>query len=189
MKNLKTIIVAVLTCLTQLGFSQNLTPPQVQGYQSASTMKTTFPFNIKGVAFTSIPNSVWHTDSKLIAELHMRYYLEGDAGKYMNKVTRITKPHYKNGRWSFENLSIDVTENHRNKALLDEKTSYMLSVFQEYNGVRSAGWYVNLYRVQLKIDKIPNQVKGPKVVPPIDKIILNPQPIPPKEIKKTLKGN
>lgn len=179
----------MLMSITKLTSAQNLTPPQVQGYQSASTMKTTFPFSITGVAFSEIPNSVWYANSNLIAELQMSYYLQGNAMKYMNRITRITKPAYKNGRWSFENLSIEVTDNHRNKAVADEKTTYMLSVFQEYKGIKSAGWYVNLDRVNLKMVKTPDQVIGPKIVPPIDKVILNPQPIPPKEIKKNFKKN
>ena len=81
--------------------AQELTIPQLEGYVSGSTMKVSFPFSIKGIPFSQIPGSVWSSNGRVIAELKMTYYLEGDDRKYVNKRTISVNPRQTVGSWSF----------------------------------------------------------------------------------------
>jgi len=186
----KYILYLILMSLSYIGFTQNLTPPQVEGYLSASTIKVNFPFNVKGIPFTEIPKSVWYPTSVIIADLQMSYYMEGSNSKQINTVRKHVIPDSKTGAWEITGLSIKPLPNSIPNTRVDHsRTTYMLSIYQIHTGQKSAMWYANIQPNYVQVHKIPDQKMGPKVVPIKDKVILNPQPIPPKEIKRKLKGN
>lgn len=186
----KYILTLVLMGLSYVGFAQELTPPQVEGYISGSTMKVSFPFNVKGIPFTKIPKSVWYPTSVIIADLQMNYYMEGSNSKQINTVRKHVIPDSKTGAWEITGLSIEPLPNSIPNTRVDHnRTTYMLSIYQIHTGQKSAMWYANIHRNDVQIRKIPDQKLGPIKVHPKDKVILNPQPIPPKEIKKKRLGN
>ncbi|MET0570698.1 MAG: hypothetical protein ABWZ79_04680 [Pedobacter agri] len=186
----KRILYLILMCSSYISFAQNLTPPQVVGYLSASTMKVNFPFNVKGIPFTQIPKSVWYPTSVIIADLQMNYYMEGSNSKQINTVRKHVVPDSKTGAWEITGLSIEPSPNSIPNTSVDHnRTTYMLSIYQIHTGQKSAMWYANIQPNYVQVHKIPDQKLGPKVVPIKDKVILNPQPIPPKEIKRKLKSN
>ena len=174
--------------LSYLGFAQELTSPQVEGHVTGSTIRVSFPFGIKGVPFSQIPGSVWHPFSRVIAELQISYYMEGDEVMYVNKLVKSVNPQQRVGSWDLPDLKIEPKPYPRpNTKVVEGRTTYILSVYQIYNGKNSKMWYANIVRDNrlLQLKKIPDQSKGPVKVYPKDKLILNPQPIPPmtKKIK------
>ncbi|SOD14239.1 hypothetical protein [Pedobacter xixiisoli] len=184
----KYILYLILMSLSHIGFAQNLTPPQVSGYLSASTINVNFPFNIKGVPFTQIPKSVWYPTSVIIADFQMNYYLEGDDSKQINTIRKHVIPNSKTGAWEITGLSIEPLPHSTPNARVDhQRTTYMLSIYQIHTGQKSAMWYANIHLNQIQTNKIPAQKLGPIKVHPKDKVILNPQPIPPKEIKRKIR--
>jgi len=186
----KIISQIVLLSLSYISFAQELTPPQVEGYVSGSTMKVSFPFSIKGIPFSKIQAGVWYPYASVVAELQITYYMEGDATRFTNKTVKFVKPSEKVGSWTIGGLTVAPTPYPiPDKGVVHEKTTYLLSVYQSFAGKRSAMWYANIQRNDVQIRKIPDQKLGPIIVHPKDKVILNPQPIPPKEIKKKRIGN
>jgi len=184
----KFILYIVLMSLSYIGYAQQLTYPQVEGYPSAATMNVTFPFTINGVPFSQIPGSVWYPNSSVVAELQITYYVKGDATKYTNKTVKFVNPSEKVGSWTITGLTVSPTPySIPNKDVIHEKTNYLLSVYQSFAGKRSAMWYANIHRNDVQIRKIPGEKLGPMKVHPKDKVILNPQPIPPKTDKKLVK--
>lgn len=178
----KYILHIVLMGLSYIGFAQELTYPQVEGYISGSTMKVSFPFAIKGVPFSQIQGSVWYPYGRVVAELQMSYYIEGDNTKFSNKTVKSVNPQKKVGSWTISDLTVEpMSHPVSNRNIANEKTTYLLSVYQSFNGKRSIMWYANIVRDHrlIQVNKIPDQSKGPIKVHPKDKVILNPQPIPP----------
>ncbi|MCX2477349.1 hypothetical protein OQZ33_23645 [Pedobacter sp. MC2016-05] len=181
----KFILYIVLINLSYLGFAQELTPPQVKDYVSGSTIQVSFPFGIKGVPFSQMPGSTWYPNSSIVAELLMTYYMEGDATKYTTKTFKFVNPSEKAGSWTITGLAVAPSLYSKpGKGMVYEKTSYLLSVYQSFGGKHSAMWYANINRSDVQIRKIPEEKLGLVVVHPKDKVILNPQPIPPRTIKK-----
>lgn len=203
MKSLKIFSIISLMMASYAGTAQELTTPQLEGYVSGSTMKVSFPFSIKGIPFSQIPGSVWSSRGKVIAELQMTYYIEGDDKKYVNKRIISVNPRQTVGSWSLPGLSVEPKPSlFPTRGVVSEKTTYQLSVYQNHNYKNSKMWSASIQRVsptvkphiaidqkpsthvipqQPAVDKIPDQNKGPIKVNPKDKVILNPQPIPPKE--------
>lgn len=176
--------------LSYLGFAQDLTAPQIKGHLSGSTIKVNFPFKINGVPFTQIPNSVWYKTSVVIADFQMNYYMEGDNNRRINTVRKHVIPDSKTGAWEITELSIEAVPNSIPNTRIDHnRTTYTLSIYQIHTGQKSAMWYATIQRSNLKISdsKIADLKLGPKKVHPKDKVTLNPQPIPPNEIKRKLK--
>lgn len=203
------ILGLILLAMSSVCFAQQLTIPQVVGVPTGTQMKVSFPFDISGVPFSEIPGAVWpnKVSASVKAEIMMSYYMEGDDKRYGNKRTLMVNIG-SGGKWSIKNLYIEPRPYHiPGKKMVEGRTYYRLNVYQSYMGQRSDFWYVTINRVhpsaalQLALDqkpathvipqqpaanKIPDQKQGPIKVNPKDKVILNPQPIPPK-VKK-LKG-
>ncbi|TKC08935.1 hypothetical protein [Pedobacter frigoris] len=193
----KYIFYIVLMSLSYVGLAQELTPPQVEGYVSGSTIKVGFPFAIKGVPFSQIPGSVWYSHGRVIAELQMSYYMEGDDKMYVTKLVKSVNPRQTVGSWALADFKIEPKPYPiPNRNVVSEKTTYLLSVYQNNNYKSSKMWYANIVLInpiirpqnipdqklgsEIILPKIPDQKKGPIKVHPKDKVILNPQPIPPK---------
>jgi len=189
----KYILFITLFLVSYVGNAQQPTTPQVEGYISGKPMYVSFPFKIKGVPFSKIPNSVWSTRYSVVAEMNMTYYLEGDPIMYRNKRIRLLNPRSPEGNWAFDELSIEANLNSgpfpkRNRKVEEGKTTYSLSVYQSYGSKRSLIWTATVYKVSSSIIiKTQEEDPGPKVLKTKDKVILNPQPILPRTKKK--KGN
>ncbi len=187
----KYILYIILMSLTTFSFAQTLATPKVDGIPTGITISEKFPFHIKGIPFKYFDTNVWNPKSVVVAELQITYYMEGDTKLYTNKTIKKVNLG-EGGSWSFANLSVEpLPYAIQGKQMVEGKTNYGLFIYQEYLNQRSGLWNVKINRIYSTIEshKIPDQNKGPKVILPKDKIILNPQPIPPKEIKKKLKGN
>lgn len=208
----KYILYIFLMAVSSASSAQETTTPQVVGIPSGSKMTVSFPFEIVGVSFSEIPNAVWYRQSgaQVKVELKMTYYMERDEKMYTNK--RILTRNFGNGgSWSFNNLYIEPKPyEYPGRKMVEGKTHYEIMVYQSYLGNKSNIWQATINRVknaplvtpnlnhvsvthqipkqQPTVDKIPDQKLGPKVVHPKDKVILNPQPIPPV-IKRKKIGN
>ncbi|MCX2477260.1 hypothetical protein OQZ33_23200 [Pedobacter sp. MC2016-05] len=200
----------VLMSLSYIGFAQQLTIPQVVGVPTGTQMTVSFPFDIVGVPFSEIPGAVWpnKVSASVKAEIMMAYNMEGDQKRYGNKRTLAVNIG-NGGKWSITNLYIEPKPYHiPGKKMVEGKTIYRLNVYQEYMGKKSLFWYTIINRVgppaihnkaldqtptthlipQRPItDKIPDQKLGPVKIYPKDKVILNPQPIPPKKNKTSIR--
>jgi len=200
----------VFMSLSHLGFAQQLTIPQVVGVPTGAQVTVSFPFDIVGVPFSEIPGAVWpnKVTASVKAEIMMAYSMEGDEKRYGNKRTLAVNIG-SGGKWSIKNLYIEPKPYHiPGKKMVEGKTNYRLNVYQEYMGQKSLFWHTIIKRIspgaihntalnqkpsthislqQPLADKIPDQKLGPVKVHPKDKVILNPQPIPPKTNKKPIK--
>lgn len=203
MKNLRILTITILMMSSYAGMAQELTIPQVVGVPTGTQMTVSFPFDIVGVPFSEIPGAVWPNKSSAMirAEVTMSYYMEGDERRYGNKATFSVNVR-SGGTWKMSGLFIQPKPYYiPGKKMVEGKTHYRLVVYQEYGGKKSYLWYTTIYRVnpsaaigsglnqkpathvipqQPVVDKIHDQKKGPVKVHPKDKVILNPQPIPPK---------
>lgn len=202
----KYILGLILMATSYIGFAQELTIPQVVGVPTGTQMTVSFPFDIVGVPFSEIPGAVWpnKVTASVKAEIMMAYNMEGDEKRYGNKRTLVVNIG-SGGKWSIKNLYIEPKPYHiPGKKMVEGKTNYRLNVYQEYMGQKSLLWYTIINRVNPSathnaaldqkpvthviprkpvVDKIPDQKLGPVKVHPKDKLILNPQPIPPKTNK------
>jgi len=116
--------------------------------------------------------------------------MEGSNSKQINTVRKHVIPDSKTGAWEITGLSIEPLPNSIPNTSVDHnRTTYMLSIYQIHTDQKSAMWYANIQPNYVQVHKIPDQKMKPIIVHPKDKIILNPQPIPPKEIKKKRLGN
>lgn len=200
----KYILGVILMAASYIGFAQEFTIPQVVGVPTGTQMTVSFPFDIVGVPFSEIPGAVWPNKAGAMvkAEVTMSYYMEDDEKRYGNKATFSVNIR-NGGTWKMSGLFIQPKPYHiPGKKIVEGKIHYRLVVYQAYNGKKSNLWYTTIYRVnpsvkinsaldqnpathvipqrQPVVDKIPDQSKGPIKVHPKDKVILNPQPIPPK---------
>ena len=171
------------------GKAQELTTPQVDGFKSGTSMSVSFPFNIKGVPFSQIPASVWHPFGNVVVKLQMTYYMEGDPVLYLNDVVESMSLNNKEGSWASTNLKLEARPYPiPGVRKVDGKTNYTLSIYQTFGGKSSLIWNAKVNRIYIKKTiKVNVDKPGPKVVKPKDKVILNPQPIPPERVKKNSK--
>jgi len=171
--------------ISQVLQAQDLTAPQVVGQPSGRRMTTPMPFDVKGIAFSEIRNSVWAPQSEIVSEFQVTYYREGDPKQYINKsITKVSLAPY--GNWQLHNLYVEPLPYHKpNVKLVAGKTEYSLFIYQLYQGRKSALWNAAIDIDDYKRWKTPKDIKnGPIIVHPKDKVILNPQPIPPKTPSK-----
>lgn len=167
--------------ISQVLQAQDLTTPQVVGQPSGRRITTPMPFDVKGIAFSEIRNSVWAPQSEIVSEFQVTYYREGDPKQYVNKsITKVSLAPY--GNWQLKNLYVEPLPYHKpNVKLVAGKTEYSLFIYQLYQGRKSALWNAAIDIDDYKRWKTPKDIKnGPIIVHPKDKVILNPQPIPPK---------
>jgi len=170
------------------GMAQKLSTPVVAGTQTGTSMNVSFPFDITGVPFSQIPSSVWNPNAHVMAELYMSYYMEGDATKY-SATKKMSANIRAGGCWRMQNISIEAPPYLiPGKKMVPGKTFYSLFIYQLYNGERSNSWNAEIKRSTLRIQTIPDQKLGPKKPLIIDKIIVNPQPIPPRTGKTLVKA-
>lgn len=182
----KLLIITALCTWSFIVSSQELTTPQIVGTTTGKTMSVIFPFNVKGIPFSAIPNSVWNAQTYVVAELQMSYNIEGDAIRYGNKSTKKVRIN-SDGSWSISGLSVEPHPYPAGKKLIYGKTEYGLFIYQLYGTQRSASWNASITpritRRPLVI--LPNQKLDPVINRPKKLKKLNPQPIPPKEKLKT----
>lgn len=179
------IILLLIINISQVLQAQDLTAPQVVGQPSGRRMTTPMPFDVKGIAFSEIRNSVWAPQSEIVSEFQVTYYREGDPKQYINKsITKVSLAPY--GNWQLHNLYVEPLPYHKpNVKLVAGKTEYSLFIYQLYQGRKSAIWNAAIDIDDYKRWKTPKDIKnGPIIVHPKDKVILNPQPIPPKTPSK-----
>lgn len=188
LKSIVRISLLLIINMSQVLQAQDLTTPQVVGQPSGRRMTTPMPFDIKGIAFSEIRNSVWSPQSEIVSEFQVTYYREGDPKQYVNKsITKVSLAPY--GNWQLQNLYVEPLPYHKpNVKLVAGKTEYSLFIYQLYQGRKSALWNAAIEIDDYKKWKTPKDItSGPIIVHPKDKVILNPQPIPPKTpIKKKL---
>ncbi|WP_316846796.1 hypothetical protein [Pedobacter psychrodurus] len=186
MKNLKVLTTILLIVLSHSGMAQKPSTPEVAGTQTGTRMNVSFPFDITGVPFSQIPGSVWNPNAHVMAELYMSYYMEGDATKY-SASRKMSVNIRTGGSWRMPNMSIEAPPYRiPGKKMVPGKTFYSLFIYQQYNGERSNSWNAEIKRSNLTIQQVPDQKPAPEKIQIIDKIILNPQPIPPYTGKKAI---
>lgn len=185
LRSILQISLLLIININQVLLGQDLTTPQVVGQPSGRRMTTSMPFDIKGLAFSEIRNSVWAPQSEIVSEFQVTYYREGDPKQYVNKsITKVSLAPY--GNWQLKNLYVEPLPYHKpNVKLVAGKTEYSLFIYQLYQGRTSAIWNAAIDIDDYKRWKTPKDIKnGPIIVHPKDKVILNPQPIPPKTPSK-----
>ena len=187
MKNIKIIALIILMASSYVSMAQKLTGPRVQGIETGSIVTLSFPFTITGIPFSKIPGSVWskHWNSHVHLELFMSYYMEGDPKKYSN-VQKFLVNIGENGNWSFRNLQPYPKAYHiPDKKMVEGSAFYSVFIYQQNEkGERSNSWNAEIKKSTVKMIDVSSKKLNPKTTPPIEKIILNPQPIPPKTDKK-----
>jgi hypothetical protein len=162
--------------------AQRPTTPQIQGYTSGRTLNG-LPLTLTGVPYAKMPGSVWRPDAQMVAEHYMTYKVQGDHVLYANKTIKTTELR-KDGSWEISGLDVKPHPEHLagGKYLVAEQTSYSLFIYQRMGSKESFRWNAEVKGMNTlaysPAPKIP-----PVKVRPIDKRILNPQPIPPKTNK------
>lgn len=107
LKAILQISLLLIINISQVLQAQDLTTPQVVGQPSGRRMTTPMPFDVKGIAFSEIRNSVWAPQSEIVSEFQVTYYREGDPKQYVNKsITKVSLAPY--GNWQLKNLCLTI---------------------------------------------------------------------------------
>lgn len=190
MKSAKILAFIILMATSYVSIAQKLTTPQVQGIESGSKISMSFPFTIIGIPFSQIPGSVWskHYNSHVFLELFMSYYMEGDPKQYSH-TRKFSVNIGETGNWSFRNIQPYPKPYHiPGKKMVEGSAFYSIFIYQQNEKrERSSSWNAEIKKSTIKTADVTDKKLEPKTAPPIEKIILNPQPIPPKTDKKLIR--